>query len=73
MIDSPRARLVRGLGQAAAPPRRRRGGCAPGRRGGAVQQGEEDAKLAQKLGQLQPFLAVFQLECVGQLASFGPT
>jgi hypothetical protein len=29
--------------------------------------------LAQKLGQLQPFLAVFPLECMGQLASFGPT
>jgi hypothetical protein len=35
--------------------------------------GENDAGLAQKLGQLQPFLAVFPRECVGQLASFGPT
>jgi hypothetical protein len=34
---------------------------------------EQDAKLAQKLGQLQPFLAVFPQECMGQLASFGPT
>ena len=34
---------------------------------------EKDAELAQKLGQLQPFLAVFPRECVGQLASFGPT
>jgi hypothetical protein len=30
-------------------------------------------KLAQKLGQLQPFLAVFPQECVGKLASFGRT
>jgi hypothetical protein len=34
--------------------------------------GEKDAKLAQKLGQLQPFLAAFPQECVGQLASSGP-
>ena len=34
---------------------------------------EKDAKLAQTLGQLQPFIAVFPQECVGQLASFGPT
>jgi hypothetical protein len=34
---------------------------------------EKDTKLAQKLGQLQPFIAVFPQECVGQLASFGPT
>ena len=27
---------------------------------------------AQKLGQLQPFIAVFAQECMGQLASFGP-
>ena len=33
----------------------------------------KDAKLAQKLGQLQPFQAVFPQECVGQHASFGPT
>jgi hypothetical protein len=34
---------------------------------------EKDAKLAQKLGQLQPFIAVFPQECMGQLGSFGPT
>ena len=34
---------------------------------------EKDTKLAQKLGQLQPFVAAFPRECVGQLASFGPT
>ena len=38
-----------------------------------VEQSEKDAKLAQKLGQLQPFVAVFPPECMGQLASFGPT
>ena len=30
-------------------------------------------KLAQKLGQLQPFLAVLLQECLGQFASFSPT
>jgi hypothetical protein len=39
----------------------------------AENSSEKDAKLAQKLGQLQPFLAVFPQECMGQLASFGPT
>jgi hypothetical protein len=34
---------------------------------------EKAAKLAQKLGQLQPFVAVSLQECMGQLASFGPT
>jgi hypothetical protein len=34
---------------------------------------EKDAELAQKLGQLQPFLAVSPPECADQLASFGPT
>ena len=34
---------------------------------------EKDAKLAQKLDQLQPVLAVFLQECMGQLTSFGPT
>jgi hypothetical protein len=34
---------------------------------------EEDTKLAQKLDQLQPFMAVFRLECMGQLAYFGLT
>jgi chromosome segregation protein len=40
---------------------------------GAQAQVRKTAKLAQKLGQLQPFIAVFPLECMGQLASFGPT
>jgi hypothetical protein len=30
-------------------------------------------KLAQKLGQLQPFITVFPQECMGQLPSFGST
>jgi hypothetical protein len=34
---------------------------------------EKDAKLAQKLGQLQPFMAVLPQQCMGQLASIGPT
>jgi hypothetical protein len=34
---------------------------------------EKDARLAQKLGQLQPFLAVLPQECIGQLAYFGST
>jgi hypothetical protein len=35
----------------------------------------EDSKeeLAQKLDRLQPFIAVFPQDCVGQFASFGPT
>jgi hypothetical protein len=33
---------------------------------------EKDAKLAQKLGQLQPFIAVFPQAFAGQLAFFGP-
>jgi hypothetical protein len=45
------------------------GGAAGG--GGVVGGGggEKDAKLAQKLGQLQPFGAVFPQECMGQFAS----
>jgi hypothetical protein len=39
----------------------------------ALVTSEKDAKLAHKLGQLQPFIAVFPQECLGQLASFGPT
>jgi hypothetical protein len=41
--------------------------------------GEEVTKVAQKMGQLQPFTCIyyfidaFPQECVGQLASFGPT
>ena len=34
---------------------------------------EKDAKLAQKLDQLQSFIVVFPQECMGQLAYFGPT
>jgi hypothetical protein len=34
---------------------------------------EKATKLAHKLGQLQPFTAVFPHECMGQLASSGPT
>jgi hypothetical protein len=34
---------------------------------------ETDAKLTQKLGQLQLFLAVFPQEYLDQLVSFGPT
>jgi hypothetical protein len=33
----------------------------------------KDAKFAQKLGHLQPFIAGFSHECMGQLAYFGPT
>ena len=47
------------------------GGALPGA-AAAAGEGEKDAKLAQKLGQLQPFTAVFPQECMGQLASFGP-
>ena len=39
----------------------------------AALSSEKDTKLAQKLGQLQPCIAVFPQECMGQLASFGPT
>jgi hypothetical protein len=35
-------------------------------------ESEKDAKLAQRLGQLQPFIAILPQECMGQLASFGP-
>jgi hypothetical protein len=34
---------------------------------------QKGVKLAQKLGQLQSSIAVFPLECMGQLAYFGPT
>jgi hypothetical protein len=36
-------------------------------------ESEKDAKLGQKLDLLLPFRAVFPPECMGQLASFGPT
>jgi hypothetical protein len=51
----------------AAPPTRTRRSPPPA---AAHLPGEKDAKLAQKLGQLQPFRAVFPQECMGQLASF---
>ena len=38
-----------------------------------MRSSEKDTKLAQKLGQLEPFIAVFPQECMGQLAYFGPT
>ena len=41
--------------------------------GAHFETSEKDAKSAQKLGQLQPFIDVFPQKCVGQLASFGPT
>ena len=52
--------------------------CAKAHKGAARNQKachvrERRAELAQKLGQLQPFLAVFPPECMGQLALFGPT
>jgi hypothetical protein len=34
---------------------------------------EQDATLAQKLGQLQPSVAAFPQACIGQRASFWPT
>ena len=39
----------------------------------ATGSSKQDAKLAQKLGQLQPFIAVLPQECMDQLASFRPT
>ena len=39
---------------------------------GGVDTGENDAELAQKFGQLQPFIAVFPQGCMGKLPSFGP-
>ena len=35
-------------------------------------ESEKDAKLAQKLAQLHPFIALLPHECMGQLASFRP-
>jgi hypothetical protein len=34
---------------------------------------EKTPKLAQKLRQLQPFMAVLPQECLGRLAYFGPS
>ena len=56
-------RLLPGVGAKGAPTVAVR----PRRRGVS----EKDAKLARKLGQLQPFLVVFPQECKGQLGSFG--
>ena len=59
--------------------RRHRSDCwrSPCYRGRAAawrcRKSEKDAKLAQKLGQLQPFIAVFPQQCMGQLASSGTT
>jgi hypothetical protein len=39
----------------------------------SASQSEKGTKLAQKFGQLLPFIAAFPQECIGQLASFGPT
>jgi hypothetical protein len=39
----------------------------------AFSKREKDAKLAQKLAQLQPFTAALPQECTGQLAYFGQT
>ena len=43
--------------------------------GSRMRLSEKDSKLAQKFGQLEPFIAaaVYQQECMGQLASFGPS
>ena len=77
-VENERAALVSPR-QARGVPRPRPLLARPGvcwlRRGvhGAVHPSEKDTKLAQKLGQLQPFIAVFLLECMRQLASFGPT
>ena len=40
---------------------------------GGHPESEKDAKLAQKLYQLQPFIVVLPQEAMGQFASFGPT
>ena len=80
----PRIRVLPLCGSAAGPsvaplpqvPRVPAGGRADpaGRRPRAhrLRPGEEDAALAQKSGQRQPFIAVSQQDCVGQLASFRP-
>jgi hypothetical protein len=40
---------------------------------GSYHPSEKNAKLAQKLSQPQPVVAAFPQECMGQLASSGPT
>ena len=64
--DTPRSSLLRLIVELASS----RG---PADRLLAALSSEKVAKLAQKLGQLQPFTAVFPQECLGRLASFGPT
>ena len=39
----------------------------------ALYPSEKDATMAQKLGQLQSFMAVFPPECAAQFEPFGPT
>jgi hypothetical protein len=51
----------------------RAGASHSGPRAPAPAPGKKDAELPQKLGRLQPFLAVVPQECTGQLAFFGPT
>jgi hypothetical protein len=73
MTDSPTAIPGRGRGRRDAGGHwRRASGPARGWGRRALGPSEKDAKLAQKLGQLPPFIAVFAQECMGQLASFGP-
>ena len=64
----PHLRVVRGRKTEARVPGARAGG-----RHGGGDASKKDAELAQMLGQLQPFIAVFPQECIGQLAAFGPT
>ena len=70
-----RGRRLRGAGRGAR--RRRAGGRGadqPGprpERARRARASEKDAELAQKLGQLQPFLAVFSQECMANLHLLG--
>jgi hypothetical protein len=57
-----------------APPRPARGRPSDQPRGPGPARSAKDAKLAQNWGQLQPFIAVFQQECIlGQFVYVGPT
>jgi hypothetical protein len=56
-----------GSGEIGAPPAK---GDSPGVQ---LLDWRSGAKVRQLLGQLQPFMAVFPQECMGQLAFFGPT
>jgi hypothetical protein len=53
--------------------RTQRGAASAAPEADGVGASEKDAKLAQKLVQLQPFIAVFPQECMGQFSYFGPT